>query len=205
MTELEIKILLVKYLLEQYENFVVGSEFSFQSGERRADLALLEANYLTAFEIKGARDTVTRLGYQIDSYKKFFDFCFVVCEPSNLSEVRAILPKDVGILLADEKGITHIRQSRQFKQHDKLILASVLSVQKLSRLAKSNSLRSKHELCEHVAKNNSLDYLRELSRRDFDEKYAVASKLMRQETTMHLNSDDIYTITKKAPSTLKKK
>ncbi|NOI92043.1 sce7726 family protein [Vibrio splendidus] len=205
MTELEIKKLLVRYFLEKYENFVVGSEFSFQFGERRADLALLHANCLTAFEIKGARDTVARLSYQIESYKKFFDFCFVVCELSNLSEVRATIPRSVGILLAESGGITHIRHSKQFKRHDKKVLSSALSVQKLSALSKGSNLRSKHELCEHVSKNNTLESLRQLSRNDFDERYGVVSRLLKQETTLHLTSDDIYTITKKAPSLLKRR
>ena len=205
MTEIEIKKILVKYFLEEYENFVVGSEFSFQFGERRADLALLLSESLTAYEIKGSRDTVSRLNYQIESYKKFFDFCFVVCESSNLAEIRKVLPKDVGILLANNDGITHVRQSKQFKRHDKLILSSVLSVQKLKILAKGCNLRSKHELCEYASKNNSMDHLRKLSRDDFYERYGVASKLMKQETTLNLTSDDIYTITKKAPSLLKKR
>lgn len=205
MTELEIKILLVRYLLEKYENFVVGAEFAFQFGERRADLVLLDSDYLTAFEIKGARDTVSRLGYQTESYKKFFDFCFVVCEPSNLASVREVIPREVGILVADSKGIKHIRQSKQFKRHDKMMLTSVLSVRKLNALAKGTSLRSKHELCEYVSKNTELELLRKFSREDFKEKYGVASKLMKQETTLHLTSDDIYTITKKAPSLLKKR
>jgi len=205
MTELEIKILLVKYVLKKYENFVVGSEFSFQFGQRRADLALLNCGYLTAFEIKGARDTVSRLDYQIESYKKFFDFCFVVCEPNNLADVRAAIPKEIGILLANSNGITHIRQSKCFKRHDKLILTSVLSVQKLNALAKGTYLRSKHDLCMFISKHNSLELLRKISRDDFREKYGVASRLMKQETTLHLTSDDIYTITKKAPTSLKKR
>ncbi|MDN3628646.1 MULTISPECIES: sce7726 family protein [Vibrio] len=205
MTELEIKKLLVRYFLEKYENFVAGSEFSFQFGERRADLALLNAGYLTAFEIKGARDTVSRLSYQIESYKKFFDFCFVVCEPSNLAEVRATISRDVGILLAVSDGITHIRQSKHFKRHDKMVLSSALSVQKLSTLSKGSNLRSKHELCEYVSKNNSLKSLRLLSRNEFNERYGVVSRLLKQETTLHLTSDDIYTITKKAPSLLKRR
>ncbi|EGR0126612.1 MmcB family DNA repair protein [Vibrio vulnificus] len=205
MTELEIKKLLVRYFLEKYEDFVVGSEFSFQFGERRADLALLDAGCLTAFEIKGARDTVSRLSYQIESYKQFFDFCFVVCEPSNLTEVRATIPRDIGILLADSSGITHVRQSKQFKRHDKKVLSSALSVQKLIALAKGRNLRSKHELCEYVSRNNTLELLRLLSRNDFSERYGVASRLLRQETTRHLTSDDIYTITKKSPSLLKRK
>lgn len=205
MTELEIKILLVKYFLRKYENFVVGSEFSFQFGQRRADLALLNCGYLTAFEIKGARDTVSRLDYQIESYKQFFDFCFVVCEPNNLADVRAAIPKEIGILLANSDGITHIRQSKCFKRHDKLILTSVLSVQKLNALAKGTFLRSKHDLCMFISKHNSLELLRKISRDDFREKYGVASRLMKQETTLHLTSDDIYTITKKAPTSLKKR
>lgn len=205
MTELEIKKLLVSNFLEKYENLVVGSEFSFQFGERRADLALLDDGYLTAFEIKGARDTVSRLNYQIESYKKFFDFCFVVCERSNLAEVRTTISRDVGILLVESDKITHVRKSKQFKRHDKRVLSSALSVQKLSALSKGSNLRSKHELCEYMSKNNTLDSLRQLSRDDFNERYEVASKLLKQETTLHLTSDDIYTITKKAPSSLKRR
>ncbi|ESE40039.1 sce7726 family protein [Shewanella decolorationis] len=205
MTELEIKILLVRYFLEKYDTFVVSSEFPFQFGERRADLALLNSDYLTAFEIKGARDKVSRLSYQIESYKKFFDFCFVVCEPSNLASVREVTPREIGILIADIDGIKHIRHSKHFKRHDKMMLTSVLSVQKLNSLTKGKYLRSKHELCEYISKNNSLDLIRTISRNDFKEKYGVASRLMKQETTLHLTSDDIYTITKKAPSLLKKR
>ena len=72
-------------------------------------------------------------------------------------------------------------------------------------LAKNNELKSKHSLTEYVSRKNSTQVIRELSRKDFDEKYSVASKLMLQETTQHLNSDDIYTITKRAPSDLKRK
>ncbi|WP_434137309.1 sce7726 family protein [Photobacterium leiognathi] len=205
MTELEIKKLLVRYFLEKYENFIVGSEFSFQFGERRADIALLDDGYLYAFEIKGARDTVSRLNYQIESYKKFFDFCFVVCEPSNLSEVRMTIPRDVGIFLVENNEIKYIRQSKQFKRHDKKVLSSALSVQKLMALAKGSNLKSKHELCEYVSKHNTLESLRKLSRDDFKAKYGVVSRLLKQETTLHLTSDDIYTITKRAPSLLKRR
>lgn len=205
MTELEIKKILLKYCIMRYENFVVGSEFAFQFGERRADLALLDSGNLTVFEIKGASDTVSRLDYQIKSYKQFFDFCFVVCEKNNLANVRAAIPKDVGILLAESHGIKHIRQSKLFKRHDKLLLTSALSVQKLNSLVKGVYLRSKYELCTYVSKHNSLGLLRAISRDDFRQKYEDVSRLIKQETTLHLNSDDIYTITKKAPSTLKKR
>ena len=56
-----------------------------------------------------------------------------------------------------------------------------------------------------LIKNNNLELLRKMSRDDFKEKYGVVSRLMKQETTLHITSDDIYTITKKAPSLLKKR
>ncbi|EID0060589.1 sce7726 family protein [Vibrio vulnificus] len=205
MTELDIKLILVRHFLEHSKDFVIGAEVPFLFGERRADLAVFEDRNLTAYEIKSSRDNVSRLSYQIDSYKKFYDFCYVVCELGNLSEVRAALPREIGILMIEDGKVVRVRVSKKFKRHDKIALSSALSVQKLKSLAKSPNLRSKSELCEFVSKNNSMEYLRELSRSDFVERYAVVSRLLRQETTLHLNSDDIYTITKKAPTNLKRR
>ncbi|EMH3445612.1 sce7726 family protein [Vibrio harveyi] len=205
MTELDIKVVLVRHFLEHSKDFVIGAEVPFLFGERRADLAVFEEGNLTAYEIKSARDNVSRLGYQIDSYKKFYDFCYVVCELGNLSEVRSALPREIGILMIEDDNVVKVRASKQFKRHDKVVLSSVLSVQKLKNLAKNSNLRSKNELCEFVSKNNTMEYLRELSRGDFVEKYGVVSRLLRQETTLHLNSDDIYTITKRAPTNLKRR
>ncbi|EGQ7833732.1 sce7726 family protein [Vibrio vulnificus] len=205
MTELDIKLILVRHFLEHSKDFVIGAEVPFLFGERRADLAVFEDRNLTAYEIKSSRDNVSRLSYQIDSYKKFYDFCYVVCELGNLSEVRAALPREIGILMIEDGKVVRVRVSKKFKRHDKIALSSALSVQKLKSLAKSPNLRSKSELCEFVSKNNSMEYLRELSRSDFVERYGVVSRLLRQETTLHLNSDDIYTITKKAPTNLKRR
>ncbi|HDY7509577.1 TPA: sce7726 family protein [Vibrio vulnificus] len=205
MTELDIKLILVRHFLEHSKDFVIGAEVPFLFGERRADLAVFEDRNLTAYEIKSSRDNVSRLSYQIDSYKKFYDFCYVVCELGNLSEVRAALPREIGILTIEDGKVVRVRVSKKFKRHDKIALSSALSVQKLKSLAKSPNLRSKSELCEFVSKNNTMEYLRELSRSDFVERYGVVSRLLRQETTLHLNSDDIYTITKKAPTNLKRR
>ncbi|WP_394125393.1 MmcB family DNA repair protein [Vibrio hepatarius] len=205
MTELDIKMLLVKHFLKSSDDIVLGAEVSFSFGERRADLAVLDSGLLTAYEIKSARDNVTRLDYQIESYKKFFDYCYVVCESQNLSEVRAALPREIGILVVDGSSIRQVRISKRFKRHDKFVLASVQSVSKLKKLAHGANLRSKNALCEYVSKNTTMDKLRELSREDFVEKYGVVSRLLKQETTQHLNSDDIYTITKRAPTKLRRR
>lgn len=202
MTELDIKIILVKHIMKEYQNYTLGAEVPFQFGERRADIALLESGCLSAFEIKGSRDKLTRLGYQTESYKKFFDYCFIVCEPSNLEDVRQCTPKEFGIMLAKNNKIKKVRKSKHFKMHDKISLSSTLSVSKLKKISASKKLRSKHELCEHLAKTKKLSEIRKLSRADFEEKYGVVSRIFRQETTSTINADDIYTITKVAPSML---
>lgn len=205
MTELQIKALLIKYFIEKNEDFIVGSEVTFQFGERRADLALLQNENLTAFEIKSSRDKLSRLSYQIESYKSFFDFCFIVCEKENISEVRAIAPKEIGILLVNNECIIQIRKSKKFKRHNKMTLISAINVNHLRTLSNNKKLRSKHELCTLISKNHSLEKLRELSRKDFKEKYEPLSNLMKKEIKKHINPDDIYTITKISPSHLKKK
>ncbi|MBW5801342.1 sce7726 family protein [Halomonas elongata] len=205
MTELEIKILLTKHIVNSLHNFTIGAEVPFQFGERRADLVLLNSGFLSAFEIKGARDRLSRLEYQVESYKKFFDYCYIVCEPSNLSEVRKNIPKDFGIFIAETTGVKKIRKSKQFKKQDKLMLSSILSVEKLKKITKKRELRSKHELCAQLAKEKKLNEIRHISRKDFEERYSVASRLMRQETTNTINADDIYTITKTPPSPLTRK
>ncbi|MCW4149938.1 sce7726 family protein [Halomonas sp. 18H] len=205
MTELDIKILLVSHIMKEKQEYTLGAEVPFQFGERRADIALLESGYLSAFEIKGSRDNVTRLGYQTESYKKFFDYCFIVCEQTNLEEVRRSIPKGFGIMLAKNQKIRKVRKSKHFKKHDKLSLSSSLSVKKLRSLTTNKRLKSKVELCENLAKTKNTSEIRKLSREHFEEKYGVVSRILRQETTSTINADDIYTITKTPPSTLIKR
>lgn len=205
MTEIEIKTLLVKYLLMTHKEFTLGAEVPFQFGERRADLAVFDAPYLYAFEIKSARDSTARLGYQIDSYKKYFDYCYIVCEESNLSDIRRVTPESVGIMVIKNNGIIKVRKSRLFKKLDKTSLLSTLPVTKLREISKNRSIRSKAELCNYIARNKKLADIRKESRNDFINRYSVVSRLLRQETTASLNSDDIYTITKRAPSEIIKR
>lgn len=202
MTELEIKMILVKHIIEHYDDYIVGSEFTFQFGERRADIALFYNDELTAFEIKSARDNTSRLEYQIESYKKFFDYCFIVCEEENLDEVRKSIPKDVGIMIVKNDKIKKIRKSNHYKKYDKKVLSSVIPVNILRKLLSNPPLKSKNSLCDYAAKKTPLDTLKQLSRDQFIDRYAIASKLLKQESSSKITPDDIYTITKKSPTPL---
>ncbi|PMR72397.1 sce7726 family protein [Billgrantia endophytica] len=204
MTELEIKILIVKQIMLDHTDFVIAAEFPFQFGERRADIALLESEKLIAFEIKGAQDNTDRLSYQIKSYKKYFDFCYVICEPENLKDVRKNTPHEIGICVAKEKCIVKVRKSKLFKKLDKFLLTSTLSTSTLRKLS-SKKLRSNVEMCEHVSKTLKLDEIKKISRREFESKYQLATNLFKMEASKSINPDDLVTITKAAPKKLRKR
>ncbi|GEK14298.1 sce7726 family protein [Aliivibrio fischeri] len=202
MKEIEIKKILVKYLLELDPKIVLGAEVPFKYGSRRADIMALSGEVATAYEIKGAGDTVDRLGYQVESYKEYFDFCYVVCEEDNLVQVRKSIGREVGIMLVSDSGIVQLRKSKLFKRHDKESLASTLTVKTLKEATNNKNLRSKHDLgLAFIAKSN-LEMVRHLSRKELISKYEVVTDLLRRETKHVINSDDILTITRMPPKKL---
>ncbi len=109
MNEIQIKTKLVAHLLKADPDVVLGSEFRFAYGARRADLISMAGELATVYEIKSARDKVARLNYQLESYKSFFDFCFVVCEESNLSVIRGNVDASVGIVVVSDSEVRYVR------------------------------------------------------------------------------------------------
>lgn len=202
MKEIEIKKFLVKHLLELDPQVVLGAEVPFKYGSRRADIMAAHGEIATAYEIKGAGDSTERLGYQIESYKEYFDFCYVVCEEENLSQIRKNIGREVGIMLASGSGIVQLRKSNQFKRHDKESLASTMTVKTLKDVTNDKTLRSKHDLGMGLASKYTLDFIRHLSRKELISKYEVVTKLLRKETNQVINSDDILTITRIPPREL---
>ncbi|MDR5886529.1 sce7726 family protein [Vreelandella janggokensis] len=202
MKEIDIKVNLADHITNTYQDYIMGLEVPFQFGERRADLVLSNSGKLTAYEIKTAKDNISRLDYQLDSYKSFFDYCFVVCEKTNLKEVRKKTPKSVGILVASQSSISWVRKSKNFKMHNKITLCSTLDVKSLKEKAKDKKIKSKHELCKHISSIYSLEDIRRWSRLDFDKKYRTSSYLVKIEKGEKISKDDIYTLTKKSPEKL---
>lgn len=202
MKEIEIKKLLVKHVLSLYKDVTVGAEVPFNYGSRRADVISIHNGMATAYEIKGAGDTIERLSYQIKSYKDYFDFCFIVCEKSNLQQIRKVVGQEIGILVATTEGITQLRKSKLFKRHDKESLASTLASSTLKRLVNRKSLRSKHELGKEVGCLYPVETIRNLARDELNNRYSVVTNLLKQDTEKEINSDDILTITRMPPNEL---
>lgn len=204
MTELQIKRILVENFLKLDKELVIGAEVPFQYGERRADIVTLIDNIATSYEIKSAGDNISRLSYQLDSYKSFFDFCFIVCEVVHLEPIRKLVPTSFGIIVVSEDGLKYVRKSKQFKMHNKEVLASYLPVRQLRKLTHGKIINSKHELCTFVSKNYNKDLIYKLSREALYERYSINSALLRSDSNGLVTDDDIFTITKRPPEELTK-
>ncbi|KDA93299.1 sce7726 family protein [Pantoea agglomerans] len=195
MKEIEIKKILIESLIKCKAN-VISSEFRFDFGTRRADVISMFEGKLTAYEIKGAKDNTDRLDKQIESYKKYFDLCFVVCEKSNLDSIRNKIPRNVGVLLVENETIIQIRKPYYIKNHNKISLASTIDIRHLRKIVANNKIKSKHELCEILANQKTLDEIRIISRTDAFQKIAIPFGIFLKEVGERIHSDDILTLTR---------
>ncbi len=202
MNEIQIKTKLVAHLLKADPDVVLGSEFRFAYGARRADLISMAGELATVYEIKSARDKVARLNYQLESYKSFFDFCFVVCEESNLSVIRGNVDASVGIVVVSDSEVRYVRQAKQYKRLDREALSSILSTAELKILTGQPDIRTKHELCQYAANYCKLKDIYNLSRKKLRLKYLPSTRLLKGEVVSLVHPDDVQTITRVAPSDL---
>ena len=198
MTEIDIKITLIQFLMKSNPNAIIVSEMPFYFGERRADIVMLEGEIASVFEIKSASDTTVRLPDQIKSYLEFFDYCYVVGEKLNLNSIRKASPPKVGLLTVDSSLVKVIRQSQSFKRQNKLALASVLPTATLQQLANSTSIKSQFKLAGYVAKKLTLKKLKNISRNFLYKQYESNFYLMKSETTEIRTADDLQTISRRS-------
>ncbi len=203
MKEAEIKKILLQTLMRTQVDFTLASEVPFLFGSRRADIVLLDEEFATAFEIKSVSDSVERLDYQLQSYREYFDFCYVVCELENLQQVRFRCPKGIGILaIENNKIVRNIRKASIIRRHNKVALASTLPSQKLRKLLSDSDKKSKFELCKLLALSYTTDDIRNISRRDLLSRLKPSFELFKRDIGENVDSDDIRTLTIAPPQSL---
>lgn len=193
MKEYEVKIKLTEYLLNNIKNNIIGSEFRFDFGSRRADIITLCDGVATAFEIKTSGDNVNRLPQQIYGYKKYFDYCFIVCELKNIDSVRKVISKDIGLIVVDGMQVTLIRKSKNFKRHDKVMLASTLNIKEIREVIKVGKL-SKMELCQKISDGFNLSDIRSMSRCSLEKRMKAPFETFVNEKGNSITRDDLMTL-----------
>lgn len=196
MKEMELKIKLVEHLIKSSTDYdhIINSEYSFQFGSKRADIVLTKGDQATVFEIKSERDNTERLEDQIINYKKYFDFCYVVCETTNLKSVREKVPHNVGIITISDK-IQYVRYAKPIKRLNKLSLSSTLPVQVLNKIS-SKSYSDKYSLCEHISKENTCEYIKSISRKLMRENIHSTYAQFLEDIGNIITADDIYQLSR---------
>ena len=201
MTETQIKLTLIKFLMNNHPDSIIASEVTYDFGNRRADIAMLDnqSNLLYAYEIKSMHDNTARLLSQASSYKNFFDFCYIVCEKENVKTIQKITPKTIGIIVITPKTVKLIRKSHLFKKQSKISLTSILPTKNLRKLVKLTTNASQLELAHKVANSFSKEQLIKISRSYVKERYRDNYNLMKNEMGKELTPDDLLIITRKFP------
>ena len=75
----------------------------FRVGNCRADVVVLNGTS-TAYEIKSERDRLDRMQNQVSAYLKVFANVNVIAGENHVADVRATVPREVGILLLTSKN-----------------------------------------------------------------------------------------------------
>jgi hypothetical protein len=82
---------------------LVVDELGVLEGRARADVAVING-CLHAYEIKAARDTMSRLAAQQQAYTKVFDFITLVTTENHVAQVVDSVPNSWGVTLAHPLG-----------------------------------------------------------------------------------------------------
>ncbi|WP_461329820.1 sce7726 family protein [Bradyrhizobium diazoefficiens] len=84
----------------------------FRAGSCKADLVILNGT-ASVYEIKSERDSLDRLGNQIENYKKVFATINVIACEAHIPRVLQSVPEDVGVMsLSRRYQITTVREAK---------------------------------------------------------------------------------------------
>ncbi len=146
-------------------------ELGIEHGAARVDVAVA-SDRLLGYEIKSDFDTLDRLAQQMHTYHRVFDALTIVTTASFLDQVKALLPKWWGIMLAEPGNgsivrLTEHRPASSHQRQDALSIAALLwrdeayafALEQLGAVIKSRATRA--ELYELIAAEIPLPRIRD--------------------------------------------
>ena len=131
MRERRIKLALSRFWKERdpSADILAVDEINIGQGRTRADLVVVGDGFY-GFEIKGPRDSLSRLSRQLEDYRSAFAEIHVVIGLKHLDGVLQEIPSWCGVLLLSEIGglieIDVFRASRKNYDQNRLALAQLL-------------------------------------------------------------------------------
>lgn len=193
----KIKITLIKWLLEKYQNnLILGNEVAYSPLVRRADLVMIHNNFSYAFEIKSDCDNLKRLSEQMQDYLKSFDFVYVVTTHTLLKEVKTSVPKNVGIIVVNG-NIQEKRKPSLIKRLDKRFLSEFLDKKTiLKNIKRKTTLSSVFDLRDFISKELTTKEIRALAIQNLVKRYNYQFSLFLYDIqNTGITADDLRTLT----------
>lgn len=165
----KIKILFIKWLLENNPNCIIGNEVLFSENLHRTDILQIINNKTIAYEIKSDCDNLESIEEQLRNYIETFDYTYLVfTEKYSLDKLQA-LNSCIGLYLINKKGyIKQIRRAKLSKCILKKNLLYFLHKKELIDMLSQKGLSNKsvfelRSLCEKIGlkkiKQRSTDVL----------------------------------------------
>jgi hypothetical protein len=179
MRDLEIRRQLRHYLERAFghdPSALILDELGICCGRVRADMAVVNGE-LKGFEIKSDQDTLLRLRSQTLLYNRVFDTVSIIVANKHLDEVRKMVPRWWGVVIAEENGaaarprFSVCRREGRNPNPDPISIAQLiwrdeaLEVLKVNRLASGLYGKPRKFLWEALVRNFPLTDLRALVRR----------------------------------------
>ena len=98
----EIKIIFIKWLLDQYPKSTIGNEVLFSINQCRADILQLLDNKTYAYEIKSDSDNLENINEQLNNYLETFDYTYLVITSKYTNNQIDAINENVGVYLINK-------------------------------------------------------------------------------------------------------
>ncbi len=143
--EPEIKAMIFNHLLingHLSSDASIINEFTVCNYSRRVDLAVIEKNRLTAFEIKSEADSLSRLEGQTEKYLEIFDKVVVVADSKHIESILKTVPKHVAVWEISKATLKIKQRGKFIPTQDKTSLLNLMKASELRKLCKKFDLPS---------------------------------------------------------------
>lgn len=197
-----IKTKLIDFLFDNVSCDLIINEPPFLRGKRWADLVTISDNFTTGYEIKSEYDNLQDIIEQITDYCKVYNKVYLVINEKFIKNQKIKqIPKNVGIIVFNDKSFSIKRKAKSKKLLDKQFMLSLLWRRDLEILVPEKKNADMEDLRDYVVEHCSVSMLQKQIISSLKSRYADSYKHFLIDTInidggIYTTVDDLRTITR---------
>ncbi|WP_104697784.1 MULTISPECIES: MmcB family DNA repair protein [unclassified Helicobacter] len=195
MTEKQIKCLFLQEMIKENRDLLFASiEVPIIGGKRKMDILSVEKNNIVGYEIKSAKDNLTKLEGQLEDYLKICDKVYVILD-KKFSNSIVKLPQDVGIYFFDIENKKFILNRKAKKNTPLAYYQSLFIAQNTLKEYRERSNQTAFEIRHHIVQKFKKTDLKKMIISELSDRYMENFLLLRSEFERNLNTihpDDLF-------------